>query len=92
MRSVYQENVFPKVRSFNPDLILLSAGFDAHIDDPLAELEWQVDDFSWITTEVCKLANDCCSSRVVSVLEGGYNLDALAACTKAHIENLIEAK
>jgi acetoin utilization deacetylase AcuC-like enzyme len=92
MRSVYKENVFPKVRSFNPDLILLSAGFDAHIDDPLAELEWQVDDFSWITTEVCKLANDCCSSRVVSVLEGGYNLDALAACTKAHIENLIEAK
>ena len=92
MRSVYQENVFPKVRSFNPDLILLSAGFDAHIDDPLAELEWQVDDFSWITTEVCKLAKDCCSSRVVSVLEGGYNLDALAACTKAHIENLIEAK
>ena len=92
MRSVYQENVFPKVRSFNPDLILLSAGFDAHIDDPLAELECQVDDFSWITTEVCKLANHCCSSRVVSVLEGGYNLDALAACTKAHIENLIEAK
>ena len=80
------------MRSFNPDLILLSAGFDAHIDDPLAELEWQVDDFSWITTEVCKLAYDCCSSRVVSVLEGGYNLDALAACTKAHIEKLIEAK
>jgi acetoin utilization deacetylase AcuC-like enzyme len=92
MLRVYQEKVFPKVRSFNPDLILLSAGFDAHIDDPLAELEWQVDDFSWITTEVCKLARDCCSSRVVSVLEGGYNLDALAACTKAHIENLIEAK
>ena len=61
-------------------------------EQAMAELEWQVDDFSWITTEVCKLANDCCSSRVVSVLEGGYNLDALAACTKAHIEKLIEAK
>ena len=91
MRSMYREKVFPKIRSFSPDLILLSAGFDAHIDDPLAELKWEVDDFAWITREVCNLARDCCSSRVVSVLEGGYNLDALAACTKAHIENLIEA-
>ena len=91
MRSIYREHVFPKIRSFSPDLILLSAGFDAHIDDPLAELKWDVDDFVWITREVCNLATDCCSSRVVSILEGGYNLDALAACTKAHIENLIEA-
>jgi len=91
MRSMYREKVFPKIRSFSPDLILLSAGFDAHIDDPLAELKWEVDDFAWITSEVCNLARDCCSSRVVSVLEGGYNLDALAACTKTHIENLIEA-
>ena len=91
MRSIYREQVFPKIRSFSPDLILLSAGFDAHIDDPLAELKWDVDDFVWITREICNLATDCCSSRVVSILEGGYNLDALAACTKAHIENLIEA-
>ena len=91
MRSIYREKVFPKIRSFSPDLILLSAGFDAHIDDPLAELKWEVDDFAWITREVCNLATNCCSSRVVSILEGGYNLDALAACTKAHIENLIEA-
>ena len=91
MRSIYREKVFPKIRSFRPDLILLSAGFDAHIDDPLAELKWEVDDFAWITREVCNLATDFCSSRVVSILEGGYNLDALAACTKAHIENLIEA-
>ena len=91
MRSMYREKVFPKIRSFSPDLILLSAGFDAHIDDPLAELKWEIDDFAWITREVCNLATDCCSSRVVSILEGGYNLDALAACTKAHIENLIEA-
>ena len=92
MRKVYTERVFPRVRSFNPDLILLSAGFDAHVDDPLAELNWGVDDFVWITSEVCNLARDCCSSRVVSILEGGYNLDALAACSRAHIENLIEAK
>ena len=92
MRKVYTERVFPKVRSFNPDLIFLSAGFDAHVDDPLAELNWEVDDFVWITSEVCNLARDCCSSRVVSILEGGYNLDALAACSRAHIENLIEAK
>ena len=91
MRSMYREKVFPKIRSFRPDLILLSAGFDAHIDDPLAELKWEVDDFVWITREVCNLAMDCCSSRVVSILEGGYNLDALAACAKAHIQNLIEA-
>ena len=91
MQSMYREKVFPKIRSFRPDLILLSAGFDAHIDDPLAELKWEVDDFVWITREVCNLAMDCCSSRVVSILEGGYNLDALAACAKAHIQNLIEA-
>ena len=70
MRKVYTERVFPKVRSFNPDLIFLSAGFDAHVDDPLAELNWEVDDFVWITSEVCNLARDCCSSRVVSILEG----------------------
>ena len=57
----------------------------------LYKLKWEVDDFAWITREICNLARDYCSSRVVSVLEGGYNLDALAACTKAHIENLIEA-
>ena len=91
MKSIYREKVFPKISSFSPDLILISAGFDAHIDDPLAELNWEVDDFVWITKELCNLAKDCCSSRVVSILEGGYNLDALAACTKAHIESLIEA-
>jgi len=91
MKSIYREKVFPKISSFSPDLILISAGFDAHIDDPLAELNWEVDDFVWITKELCNLAKDFCSSRVVSILEGGYNLDALAACTKAHIESLIEA-
>lgn len=91
MREAYLELVLPRLREFNPDLILISAGFDAHRDDPLAELNWTEDDFSWITRNLCAIANDRCNGRVVSVLEGGYNLTALASSARAHVQALIRA-
>jgi acetoin utilization deacetylase AcuC-like enzyme len=78
----------PAVHDFAPDLILVSAGFDAHERDPLAQLELRDDDFRWITGEICDLAKDSCNGRVVSLLEGGYDLRALASAGKAHVETL----
>ncbi len=82
---------FDRLRAFRPELIVISAGFDAHRDDPLAQLEWEVADFAWITAELCKLADEICGGRVVSTLEGGYDLNALAVSAKAHVEELIKA-
>ena len=61
------------VRAFRPELILISAGFDAHWDDPLGGLKWAEADFVWLTHQICDLADECCSGRVVSCLEGGYD-------------------
>ena len=91
MRAAYKGRVFPKIKAFRPELILVSAGFDAHRDDPLAQLNWSTDDFIWLTKQLCALASDLCNGRLVSALEGGYDLDALAASVKAHVEILSEA-
>lgn len=91
MRAAWRDRAFPRLRSFRPDLIVISAGFDAHADDPLAQLEWQTGDFAWITAEICRIAAEICDGRVVSTLEGGYDLDALAASAKAHVEELVKA-
>ena len=78
----------PAVHGFEPDLILVSAGFDAHQRDPLAQMELQDADYRWITEEICDLATDSCQGRVVSILEGGYDLQALASASRAHVEGL----
>lgn len=90
MRAAW-EKVLREVRAFAPEMVLISAGFDAHQDDPLANLNWSVEDFRWISAAICDLAADVCDGRVVSVLEGGYDLDALAASAKAHVEELMKA-
>jgi acetoin utilization deacetylase AcuC-like enzyme len=90
MRRTYEEVVFPAVAAFQPELILVSAGFDAHIADPLANLNWSTDDFAWLTRRICGLADEVCDERVVSTLEGGYDLDALAASVAAHVGVLME--
>lgn len=79
----------PAIHSFEPDLILVSAGFDAHWRDPLAQLEVQDIDYRWITEEICDLATDSCQGRVVSILEGGYDMEALASASRAHVKGLI---
>ncbi|MCL6284880.1 histone deacetylase family protein [Ruegeria sp. 2012CJ41-6] len=91
MRDAYEQLAFPRLRDFKPELIIISAGFDAHQDDPLAGLNWATADFAWLTREICLLAAELCEGRIVSTLEGGYDLNALAASTKAHVEELIKA-
>ncbi len=91
MTQAYERHVFPKLREFEPEMILISAGFDAHEADPLAQLRWREEDFVWITRELCKLAAEMCEGRVVSCLEGGYDLNALAASARAHVMALMEA-
>ena len=78
----------PAVHSFEPDLILISAGFDAHRRDPLGQIELQDADYHWITGQICDLATDSCKGRVASILEGGYDLQALATAGRAHVQAL----
>ena len=80
-----------RVEEHKPEMILISAGFDAHQDDPLASLNWSASDFAAITQKICSLAETLCEGRVVSVLEGGYDLDALAASARAHVIELMKA-
>ena len=75
--------------AFRPDLILISAGFDAHRDDPLAGLELETEDFAWATAELLALARRVCQGRLVSTLEGGYDLQALAQSAAAHVTMLM---
>jgi len=84
------ENALRKVEDFAPELVLISAGFDAHMRDPLAGLNWQAGDYVWLTSAICDLADKTCAGRVVSSLEGGYDLDALAESTAAHVTVLME--
>ncbi len=88
-RAAMGDIVLPKLRAFRPELLMISAGFDAHGDDPLAQLNLATDDFAWVTSRLMEIAAESCAGRVVSVLEGGYNLDALAACVAAHVRALI---
>ena len=90
MRAAYRDVVFPRLAAHRPDLILVSAGFDAHADDPLAQLMWDEDDFAWLTRELCGLAEAHCGGRLVSCLEGGYDLGALGRSVAAHVEVLKE--
>ncbi|MFV0491199.1 MAG: histone deacetylase family protein [Pseudorhodobacter sp.] len=87
MRAAYGP-ALARLRDFVPELILISAGFDAHADDPLAGLNWREADFAWLTREIRQIAADCCGGRVVSCLEGGYDLDALATSVAAHVGEL----
>jgi acetoin utilization deacetylase AcuC-like enzyme len=75
--------------AFAPELLIISAGFDAHVADPLAQLRLTEADFAWITEELCALAARHAEGRVVSVLEGGYDLDALGASVAAHVRALM---
>jgi len=81
----------PAVHGFEPDFILVSAGFDAHWRDPLGHLELQDGDYQWITRELLDLAADSARGRIVSTLEGGYDLEGLAAAARAHARALSEA-
>jgi acetoin utilization deacetylase AcuC-like enzyme len=88
-RAAWFQRGLPALERFAPDLVFVSAGFDAHQRDPLAQLELQDADYAWITAEIRALAEAACGGRLVSVLEGGYDLDALASAAAAHVQALI---
>ncbi len=90
MRRAWGDVILPAVDDFAPELVIISAGFDAHADDPLANLNWREDDFRWVTEAICDVAETHAEGRVVSTLEGGYDLDALAASGVAHVQALKE--
>ncbi len=90
-RHAITRSVLPALRRFDPDLLMISAGFDAHMADPLAQLNLQTEDFAWVTRELKQIAADACDGRLVSTLEGGYDLDALAESVAAHIDVLLES-
>ncbi|MEQ9328926.1 MAG: histone deacetylase family protein [Rhodospirillales bacterium] len=83
--------VLPAIRSFDPEFLIISAGFDAHRDDPLGGLNLDEADYAWATAELCAIAADCCERRVVSTLEGGYDLGALRDSAAAHVLALMTA-
>ncbi len=89
-RAAMEDLVLPALDDFAPEAVLISAGFDAHRDDPLAQMELVEDDFAWVTGRLCDLADKHAGGRVVSTLEGGYDLDALAASCAAHVKVLME--
>jgi acetoin utilization deacetylase AcuC-like enzyme len=90
-RAAMEKIVLPAIAAFEPDLLMISAGFDAHRDDPLAALELEADDYRWATERLCAVAATSCGGRVVSTLEGGYDLQALAGSAAAHVEALLAA-
>ena len=83
------EAILPALARFKPEFLFISAGFDAHESDPLASLRFHENDYAWATSELLEIARTCCAGRVVSTLEGGYDLNALAASAAAHVRALM---
>lgn len=90
-RAAMSATVLPALVAFQPNFVLISAGFDAHRDDPLAGLRLTDEDFAWATREILDVARKSCAGRVVSTLEGGYDLHAVATSASAHVRALMQA-
>jgi acetoin utilization deacetylase AcuC-like enzyme len=88
-RAAFTERILPRLEDFRPELVIISAGFDAHMRDPLANLNLDEGDFAWATRKVMEVADRCAGGRVVSVLEGGYDLEALGNSAAAHVTALM---
>ena len=90
-REAFESRILPALKNFGPDFVLVSAGFDAHRDDPLANLALIEADFAWVTGQLAEVARRQANGRLVSVLEGGYNLAALARSAGVHVQGLMHA-
>lgn len=88
IKEVFEKKYKPALLRFKPDVVFISAGFDAHINDPLADLALTKDDYAWITTFTKQIVRNCNHKRIISSLEGGYHLPSLAESALAHIEAL----
>ena len=84
------EKIFKKLKDFKPQFILLSAGFDAHKDDPLAQINLESKDYYTLTKRIMILAKNLCGGKIVSILEGGYDLNALKESVNFHVKSLLE--
>ena len=89
-RATFSGALMPALEAFRPDLVLISAGFDAHRRDPLAHQSLEAEDFAWATRAVVEVARSCCAGKVVSSLEGGYDLEGLGRSAAAHVQALGE--
>src|SRR5690606_12675349 len=85
MVAAYEGTILPALSAFRPDFILVSAGFDADYRDPLAQLNWRPNEFSWLTLKLREAATALCGGRIVSMLEGGYDREGLAEGVAAHV-------
>lgn len=90
-RAAWQEEILPALEAFKPEFIFVSAGFDGHKFDPLAQLYLEDEDFAWVTAELVERAKGLCHGRLVSTLEGGYDLEGLRTATSAHVRELLKA-
>ena len=89
-REAMVELILPRIKAFSPDLVLISAGFDAHERDPLGSLNLVEEDYAWATAQLMEAADHTAGGRIVSVLEGGYDLTALAHSSAVHVATLME--
>ena len=89
LREAFNSRILPEINNFSPNLILVSAGFDAHFRDPLGGLKFTADDFDWATGKLLEMAAKFCDNRLVSLLEGGYDLQGLGESTAAHVNRLM---
>ncbi|MGA7232440.1 MAG: histone deacetylase family protein [Xanthobacteraceae bacterium] len=90
-RAAFETRILPRLREFRPELVIISAGFDAHMRDPLANINLAEADFVWATQKIMDLADGCAGGRVISLLEGGYDLQALGNSVAAHVATLMHA-
>jgi acetoin utilization deacetylase AcuC-like enzyme len=90
-RAAFETRILPRLSEFRPELVIISAGFDAHMRDPLANINLAEADFVWATQKLMDLADTCAGGRVVSLLEGGYDLQALGNSVAAHVATLMHA-
>ena len=88
-RGAMSDKILPEIHNFKPNFILISAGFDAHTQDPLAQLNLNTNDYVWATNKLCDVADKFCEGRLVSTLEGGYDLNALEECVAKHVQTLM---
>jgi acetoin utilization deacetylase AcuC-like enzyme len=89
-RAALETRILPRLRDFRPELVIISAGFDAHMRDPLANINLTEDDFVWATQKIMDVADHCAEGRIVSLLEGGYDLRALGSSVAAHVTTLMQ--
>jgi len=89
MRDAVNQHWLPALRAFKPQLIFISAGFDAHREDEMSQLLWVDSDYAWVTRQIVELADELCEGRIVSMLEGGYSLPALARSVELHVRELL---